>query len=87
MKYIAEVIVKIKSQVKDTKGEIVARTIENCNFAQNSSVRTGAYYELALEANNEVHARNIINDISKNLLTNPIIEEYTILSLKENSNA
>ena len=78
MKYTSEIIVKTKKQVKDVKGETIKRTIQNNEFAQNVLVQTGAYYEISFDAIDNIHAKNIINDIAKKLLANPIIEEYTI---------
>lgn len=87
MKYKAEIIVKIKDMVKDARGEVAANAIKNCGITQNATIRTGAFYEVTVEASDIYNARNLILEITQKLLANPIIEEHKILTLAEMKNA
>lgn len=87
MKYKAEIVVKIKDMVKDAKGEVASNAITNCGIAENATIRTGAFYEITVEASDIHNARNLILNITEKLLVNPIIEEHKILTLTETKNA
>ena len=41
-------------------------------------VRQGKYFEIKLDENDKIKAEKIIEEISKKLLTNTVIEDYTI---------
>ena len=47
-------------------------------YANIEDVRQGKYFEIELKENDRVDAAKIIEEISKKLLTNTVIEDYTI---------
>ncbi len=83
MKYQAEIIVKLKMNVRDAKGQAVSLTLENIEYAKNVSCRVGSFYELSFSADNIDSAKKIVNKTAKNMLSNPIIENYEIISIKQ----
>ena len=42
------------------------------------NVRQGKYFEIELKESNKEKAKEIVEEISKRLLTNIVIEDYTI---------
>mgnify|MGYP006114301507 CR=1 FL=1 len=71
-------IVTLKEDVLDPQGKVVGQTLKNMGYSKINSIRQGKYFEIELEEKDEEKARKIIEDICKKLLSNTIIENYTI---------
>ena len=72
------VTVTLKKDVLDPQGKVVAQTIKNMNYKKITNVRQGKYFEIELDESNKEKSKKIIDEISKKLLTNVIIEDYKI---------
>jgi phosphoribosylformylglycinamidine synthase subunit PurS len=76
LKISAKVI--LKKDVLDPQGKVVSQTLKNMGYKNIISVRQGKYFEIELDENDKAKAKEIANDISKKLLANMVIEDYTI---------
>ena len=72
------VTVTLKKDVLDPQGKVVEKTLKNMGYANIEDVRQGKYFEIELKENDRVDAAKIIEEISKKLLTNTVIEDYSI---------
>ena len=73
----------MKPTVKDIKGETLKNAIESCMSVKNLSCTVGCCYVLKFSAHNQVEALNTVEQISKELLSNDVIEVYEIVDLEE----
>jgi len=71
-------IVTLKKDVLDPQGKIVNQTLNNMGYKNIISVRQGKYFEIELAETDEKKANLIVEEISKKLLTNEVIEDYSI---------
>ena len=71
-------IVTLKKDVLDPQGKVVKQTLKNMGHKNIEDVRQGKYFEIELNENDKLKAEEIIEEISKKLLTNSVIEDYTI---------
>ena len=71
--------VTLKKDVLDPQGKVVEQTLKNMGHENIENVRQGKYFEIELIENDEKKAEKIIEEICKKLLTNAVIEDYTIL--------
>ena len=71
-------IVTLKKDVLDPQGKVVGQTLENMGYSNISSIRQGKYFEIELKENSKDKAKKIVEEISKKLLANTIIEDYEI---------
>ena len=62
----------------DPQGKVVSQTIKNMGYKTVVNVRQGKYFEIELDENDKDKAKKIVDEISKKLLTNIVIEDYTI---------
>ena len=69
----------MKKDVLDPQGKVVEQTLKNMGHKNIENVRQGKYFEIELSENDEKKAEKIIEEICKKLLTNVVIEDYTIL--------
>ena len=70
--------VTLKKDVLDPQGKVVSKTLKNMGYKSVTNVRQGKYFEIELNETDKEKAKKIAEEISKKLLTNIIIEDYTI---------
>ena len=75
-------IVTLKKDVLDPQGKVVCQTLKNMEYKNIVNVRQGKYFEIEVEETNKEKAKKMVEEICKKLLSNIIIEDYTI-HLKE----
>ena len=73
--------VTLKKEVLDPQGKVVSQTIKNMGYKSIVNVRQGKYFDIELDETDKEKAKKIAEEICKKLLTNIVIEDYTI-SLK-----
>jgi phosphoribosylformylglycinamidine synthase PurS subunit len=76
----AHVYVTLKRSVLDAQGQTVAGALRRMNYVGVADVRQGKYFQLTLEdslAADAAGARAEVDRIAREVLTNPVIEEYT----------
>ena len=72
------VTVTLKKDVLDPQGKVVEKTLKNMGYGNIENVRQGKYFEIEINESDKKKAENIIEEICKKLLTNMVIEDYTI---------
>lgn len=75
----AKIYVTLKSGVLDPQGKAIHHSVELMGISQINDIRQGKYFEIALDKDlSEIEARNTAENIAKNILANPVIEDYRI---------
>ena len=72
------VTVTLKKDVLDPQGKVVKQTLINMGHNNIEDVRQGKYFEIELNEDDKSKANKIIKEISQKLLSNTVIEDYTI---------
>jgi len=70
--------VTLKKDVLDPQGKVVNQTLKNMGYTNVLNVRQGKYFEIELDEKNKEKAKKLIEEISKKLLANIVIEDFTI---------
>ena len=71
-------IVTLKKDVLDPQGKVVSQTLKNMGYKNIINVRQGKYFDIEIEETDKEKAKKIVEEICKKLLTNIVIEDYTI---------
>jgi phosphoribosylformylglycinamidine synthase PurS subunit len=79
-RFTFEVLVRLKPGLLDPQGKAVEGALPALGWTNVSDVRVGKHVELVVEATDEDTARAQVEDLSTRLLSNPVIEEFQILS-------
>ena len=77
----AHIYVTLKRTVLDAQGQTVAGALRRMGLNGVSDVRQGKYFLLTLEdslAQNPAAAQTEVERIAREILTNPVIEEFTL---------
>jgi phosphoribosylformylglycinamidine synthase len=72
----SRVYVTLRPSVLDPAGTAVRSGLLQLGYQQIEQVRIGKYIELTLVADNEVQAKEQLDQICNQLLANPVIENY-----------
>ena len=78
MPNIARIIVTPKKSVLDPQGEAVRRAIQTLGLEGVASTRVGKYIELEIPGGITDATRKKLEEISHELLSNPVVEDYEI---------
>ena len=70
--------VTLKKEVLDPQGKVVSQTLKNMGYKNIVNVRQGKYFDIELDETDKEKAKKITEEICKKLLTNIVIEDYTI---------
>ena len=70
--------VTLKKEVLDPQGKVVGQTLINMGYKNIVNVRQGKYFDIELDETDKEKAKKIAEEICKKLLTNIVIEDYTI---------
>jgi phosphoribosylformylglycinamidine synthase subunit PurS len=74
----AHVYVTPKTSVLDPQGQTIHNALRKIGFAEVAGVRQGKYFALSLIAGlDAAAARTQVERIAREVLTNPVIEEFT----------
>jgi len=76
--YKTRIIVTLRPAILDPQGKATHQALQNLGFDQIGSVRIGKYIELEVSADTKEEARSAVNEACERLLTNPIMEDYTV---------
>jgi phosphoribosylformylglycinamidine synthase subunit PurS len=78
--YVARVVVDVmlKPEIHDPQGEAVLSASHRLGFGNVTGVRQGKRFELELEGPADDAAMAAIQEIARELLANPVIEEFSM---------
>jgi phosphoribosylformylglycinamidine synthase subunit PurS len=75
----AKVFVTLKPGVLDPQGKAIHHSVELLGFEQIRDIRQGKYFEVRLADDlSETEAREVASKIAKDVLANPVIEDYKV---------
>ena len=81
--FIYKIITKLKEEIKNPQGEVVENIVKRLSISSDLKVNTGKFYEIKIIDENRNIADEKIEKISKEILTNPLIETFEIISIEE----
>jgi len=78
----ALVHVTLKSDVLDPQGKAIQNASAALGYDAVKSVRQGKLFEVELDAQDETAAQKLLAELCKKLLSNPVIEDFEIVSVE-----
>ena len=73
------VIITLKKDVLDPQGKVIQQTLDGIGFKDLNEVRQGKYFEIDINENDPIKAKENVGDMCKKLLANLVIENYKII--------
>lgn len=72
----AFVYVTLKKSVLDPQGKTIQGALRKLGYGAVSDVRQGKYFELEIAGTDHQQAKTQVEKIAREVLTNPVIEEF-----------
>ena len=72
----AHVWVMLKSTVLDPQGQTIQRALSSLGYTKIQDVRQGKFFVLELDGLTREEANSQVESIAKDVLTNPVIEQF-----------
>jgi len=66
----------LKSTVLDPQGQTIERALASLGYEKVQNVRQGKFFVLDLDGLSRADAQSQVERIAKDVLTNPVIEEF-----------
>jgi phosphoribosylformylglycinamidine synthase subunit PurS len=85
MRYVAHVEVSLKPGLLDPQGKAIEGSLPALGWSNVSDVRVGKYVRLIVEASNREAAAAQVDEMSRRLLSNPVIEDAVIREVVEDA--
>jgi phosphoribosylformylglycinamidine synthase len=79
--FLVQVSVRLKDGLLDPQGKAVEGALPSLGWTNVSHVRVGKDIELRVEAPDEDAATAQVRQMAERFLTNPVIEDYRIVSV------
>jgi phosphoribosylformylglycinamidine synthase PurS subunit len=75
----ARVYVTLKRTVLDPQGQTIRAALAGLGYGAIGDVRQGKYFEIAISGDqNRAQAARELDEIAREVLANPVIEEYRV---------
>jgi phosphoribosylformylglycinamidine synthase PurS subunit len=85
MRYVAHVEVSLKPGLLDPQGKAIEGSLPALGWSNVSDVRVGKYVRLIVDASNREAAAAQVDEMSRRLLSNPVIEDAVIREVVEDA--
>jgi phosphoribosylformylglycinamidine synthase subunit PurS len=85
VRYVAHVEVSLKPGLLDPQGKAIEGSLPALGWSNVSDVRVGKYVRLVVEATDLEAATTQVGDMSRRLLSNPVIEDAVIREVVEDA--
>ena len=83
MQYKAEIHVTLKRTVNDPQGLAIRGGLHSLGYEGVETVRAGKFIEVWLQAESAEEAQRQADEMSDQLLANPVIEDYSVAITEE----
>jgi phosphoribosylformylglycinamidine synthase subunit PurS len=80
VRFRVEVLVSLKEGLLDPQGKTIQDALPTVGWPNVSEVRVGKHIALTVEAVNQAEARAQVEDMARRFLSNPVIEEFEVLT-------
>lgn len=70
--------VMLRREIHDPQGEAIASACRRLGFGQVLEVRQGKRFEVELDGPADEAALTAVTELARDLLSNPVIEEFTL---------
>jgi phosphoribosylformylglycinamidine synthase subunit PurS len=85
MRFVAHVEVSLKPGLLDPQGKAIEGSLPALGWSNVSDVRVGKYVRLVVDAKDRNAATHQVDEMSRRLLSNPVIEDVVVRAVVEDA--
>jgi len=83
MKFLIDVVVRRKKGVLDPEGNTISEALKRLGYESIKKVDTAKLFSVEIESESPADAKKIALEIADKVLSNPVIENFSILNIEE----
>ncbi len=83
MKFLIDVVVRRKKGVLDPEGNTISEALKRLGYESIKKVDTAKLFSIEIESESPADAKKIALEIADKVLSNPVIENFSILNIEE----
>ena len=77
-KYKADIIVTLKNGVRDPQGSAIDIVLKRTGSQDEADVKVGKFFTLSVTGQDEAAAKEKLDKICEDVLSNPVLETYKV---------
>lgn len=77
-KYRADIVVTLKKGVRDPQGAAIDTILKRTGMEDQAQAQVGKFFNLIVSGQDEADAKQKLNKICEDVLSNPVLEKYEI---------
>ncbi len=81
MNFIATIAINRKNGVADPEGNTILEALQRLSYCNVKFVKAAKLFKVGIEGDEENSVRKTLEEISQRILSNPIIENFEIISI------
>ena len=74
---MARVYISLKPAVADPQGQTIKQALNDTGYPEISEVRVGKFFDISFNGD-RTRLKQIMEEVSRKILANPVIEDFTI---------
>lgn len=78
-----QVVVRLKPEVLDPQGVTISKALNQLGYDEVTELRAGKVFDVEIDTNDRAAAEARLHEMAKELLANPVIENYTVRLLDD----
>ena len=82
-KYKADIIVTLKNGVRDPQGAAIDTVLKRTGMETEPEVHVGKYFNVLVTGETEADAKQKLDKICEDVLSNPVLESYEVKRFTE----
>lgn len=75
--YKAKITITLRPSILDPQGKATQRALHELGYDAVEQLRMGKYVEMWVHADSEQEAKSVVDKACHNLLSNPVMEDYS----------
>ena len=83
MRYRADIVVTLKNGIRDPQGSAIETVLKRTGMESQPAVSVGKYFSVTVTGTDGQDARGKLESICTEVLSNPVLEMYTIERFEE----
>ncbi len=82
-KYRADIVVTLKTGVRDPQGAAIDTVLKRTGMENESEVHVGKFFTIKVTGEDEQTAKQKLDKICEDVLSNPVLEKYEVKTMVE----
>jgi len=78
-RYRVSVVVRMREDLPEPQGIALEKVLSRMGYQGISNIRVGKVLEMEVEAVDKEKVKDLMDDLSRTLFSNPVIEDYQVL--------